>query len=112
MVTINSLLAHQNTLDAILLNVDGNVRAAMLCWAFVLSAFVVLRISREVLLGCLLAATASVGLAVTAIELTPERAIASLAKPAPVAMSDRAAIGVRGPAAIPSVRPSARERPY
>ena len=85
MVTINSLLAHQNTLDALLLDMDGNVRAAILCSAFVLSAFVVLRIPRPVLLGCLIAATASVGLAAAVIELTPERAIASAVKPVPVA---------------------------
>ena len=112
MIAVNSLLVHDSIVRALLLDMDENVRAALLCWAIVLSAFVVLRIPREVLLGCLIAAAATVGLAITVVDLTPERAIASAVKPVPVATSDRAAMALRGPATTPSIRPSARERPY
>ena len=55
----------------------GNLRAALTCWGVVLSAFIILRIPREVLLGCLIVAGATVGLAATVVDLTPERAAAS-----------------------------------
>ena len=56
---------------------DGDVRAAVVCWSIVLSAFIILRIPREVLLGCLIVAGATVGLAATVVDLAPERAVAS-----------------------------------
>jgi hypothetical protein len=86
------------TAASLLRDGDGNVRAALICWGIVLSAFVVLRIPREVLLGCLIVAGATVGLAATVVDLTPERAAAS------PRTSEMAA--ARGPVAWPSQGPS------
>ena len=85
---------------------DGNTRAAVICWGIALSAFVVLRIPREVLLGCLIVAGATVGLAATVVDIAPEPATASARE----IVSARAvsATPLRGPA----VGPAMRERPY
>jgi hypothetical protein len=56
---------------------DGNARAAVICWGIALSAFVILRIPREVLLGCLIVAGATVGLASSVMEIAPKPATAS-----------------------------------
>ena len=87
---------------------DGNVRAALICWGIVLSAFIILRIPREVLLGCLIVAGATVGLAATVMDLTPEQATAS-----PRA-SDVAIARAHAPSPLrgPFVDPPERKRPY
>jgi hypothetical protein len=83
---------------------DGNARAAVICWGVALSAFVVLRIPREVLLGCLIVAGATVGLAATVVDIAPEPATA------------REIVTARAPSALPPRGPAAgattRERPY
>ena len=76
---------------------DGNLRAALNCWGIVLSAFVVLRTPREVLLSCLIVAGATVGLAATG--MAPERANASPRDPKVVAARGRTTLPLRGPAA-------------
>lgn len=80
---------------------DGNLRAALVCWGIVLSALVILRIPREVLLGCLIVAGATVGLAATVVDVTPERTTAGPPQ-------TRVAALPQGPAADPPER----ERPY
>ncbi|HKP24548.1 MAG TPA: hypothetical protein VJV39_11840 [Dongiaceae bacterium] len=75
---------------------DGNVRAAVICWGIVLSAFIILRIPREVLLGCLIVAGATVGLAATAVDLAPERAAASPRPPEMTAVRGQTASSLRG----------------
>jgi hypothetical protein len=87
---------------------DGNIRAALICWGIVLSAFVILRIPREVLLGCLIVAGATVGLAATVVEITPERATASPRASEIVAARGQTASPLRSPA----VEPAERKRPY
>lgn len=87
---------------------DGNFRAALICWSIVLSAFVILRIPREVLLGCLIVAAATVGLAATVIDMVPEPAIASPRASEIGATRGQTASSLRGPTAAP---PEFR-RPY
>ena len=87
---------------------DGNIRAALMCLGVALSAFVILRIPREVLLGCLLVAGATVGLAAAVIDMAPERAIADTRASEIVAARGQAAPPLRGAAA----EPSERKRPY
>src|SRR5262245_5082880 len=86
---------------------DGNVRAAAICWAMVLSAFIILRIPRDVLLGCLVLAGATVGLAATVVDLTPEPAVASLHTSEMTVVRGQTAPPTRGP----SVQPVERMRP-
>ena len=86
---------------------DGNFRAALTCWGVVLSAFIILRIPREVLLGCLIVAGATVGLAATVIDLAPERAVASARASEMTAERGQTASPSRGP----SVQPIERVRP-
>jgi hypothetical protein len=83
---------------------DGNARAAVICWGVALSAFVILRIPREVLLGCLIVAGATVGLAATVVDIAPEPARAS----AKEIVSARAQSAARSPAPGSATR----ERPY
>jgi len=87
---------------------DGNIRAAVICWSIALSAFVILRIPREVLLGCLIVASATVGLAATVIDMVPERAIASPRASEIAAIRGQTTLPLRGAAAAPSER----KRPY
>jgi hypothetical protein len=94
-------------LTAWLNDVDGNVRAAVICWGVALSAFIILRIPREVLLGCLIVAGATVGLATTLADMRPGPATASPSAREAVAVRPQAA-PVRGPTTSPTVR----ERPY
>jgi hypothetical protein len=86
---------------------DGNLRAALTCWGVVLSAFIILRIPREVLLGCLIVAGATVGLAATVIDLTPEHAVAGPRTSEMTAVRGQVASPSRGP----SVQPVERVRP-
>lgn len=90
----------------LLRDADGNVRAALICWGIALSAFVVLRIPREVLLGCLIVAGATVGLA--AIDRAPDRTTASMRASEVAAARGQTTLPLQGPAADPSKR----ERPY
>jgi hypothetical protein len=83
---------------------DGSIRAALICWGIVLSAFVVLRIPREVLLGCLIVAGATVGLAATVVEMKPQPATASPRPSEYVAMRGQIATPVRGLAEDPPQR--------
>jgi hypothetical protein len=87
---------------------DGNARAAAICWGIALSAFVILRIPREVLLGCLIVAGATVGLAATVVDVTPGRATASPSAREVVSARPQATPPLRGPTTNPTVR----ERPY
>jgi hypothetical protein len=83
---------------------DDNIRAALICWGMVLSAFIILRIPREVLLGCLIVAGATVGLAATVVDLVPEQAIASPRASEAVAAWGHAGWPLRGTAANPAER--------
>jgi len=77
---------------------DGNLRAAAICWGMVLSAFVILRIPREVLLSCLIVAGATIGLAAIVVDVMPEQANASARDSKFVAARGRT-LPLRGPAA-------------
>jgi hypothetical protein len=92
----------------LLRDADGNARAALICWGVVLSAFVVLRIPREVLLGCLIVASATVGLAATMVDIAAEPATASPSDREVVSPRPQAAAPLRGPTTYPAMR----ERPY
>ena len=87
---------------------DGNLRAALICWGIVLSAFVILRIPREALLGCLIVAGATVGLAATVMDMAPEKAVASPRVSEIVVTRGQTSTPLRGP----SVDPPERKRPY
>ncbi len=87
---------------------DGNARAAVICCGITLSAFAILRVPREVLLGCLIVAGATVGLAATVVDLTPGRATASASAREVVSARAQSATPLRGPAAGQTVQ----ERPY
>ncbi|WP_119300857.1 hypothetical protein [Dongia deserti] len=104
MVAISPSLVDADLLSAFLRDVDGNVRTALICWGIVLSAFIVLRVPREVLLGCMIAAMATVGLAATVVDLAPERAVASASKPEPAPAKNGAPMPLRGLAAAPHNR--------
>ena len=90
----------------VLRDTDGNVRAALICWGLVLGAFVVLRIPREVLLGCLIVAGATVGLAATVVDIAPKPATASAREI--VSARTQSTVPLRGPA----VGATTRERSY
>jgi hypothetical protein len=81
-VGLSSLLFDPR-LNGILPAIDDNVRTALMCWGIVLSGFFVLRVPREVLLGCLVAAFATVGLAAVVIDTAPVQATAASAKQVP-----------------------------
>lgn len=87
---------------------DGNTRAAVICWGIALSALAALRVPREVLLGCLIVAGATVGLAATVVDVTPVRATAGPSAREFVSARVQSATPLRGPAA----GSAARERPY
>lgn len=76
MVGLSSLFLDSESLSWLWRDVDGNVRAALICWGVTLSAFIVLRIPRAVLLGCLVAGVATVGLAATLVDLVPRQVVA------------------------------------
>lgn len=85
-------LVDTDTANWLLRGGDDNVRAALICWTLVLSAFVILRIPREVVLSCLIVAGGTVALAATAVEAAPE-AYAAPKSPSVIAAPSR------GPAA-------------
>lgn len=87
---------------------DGNARAAVICWGIALGAFAALRVPREVLLGCLIVAGATVGLAATVADVAPGRATAGPSAREIVSARAQPATPLRGPAAGATVR----ERPY
>jgi len=87
---------------------NGNIRAALICWGIVLSAFVMLRIPRQVLLGCLIVAGATIGLAATVLDMTSGWASASPSASEIAVTRPQAASPLRGPAA----NPPERKRPY
>ena len=101
-------LLDPNVTTWLLSDADGNARAAVICWGVALSAFIILRIPREVLLGCLIVAGATVGLATTVVDMRPGPATASPSAREVVATRPQAACLPRGPATNPIVR----ERPY
>lgn len=83
MVGLSLLYFDPGNAGGFLAEADGNVRAALLCWGLVLSAFIMFRVPREVMLGCLVAAAATVGIAAAVIDTAPVQATAASAKPAP-----------------------------
>jgi len=78
---VGPLSPHVETISRILHDTDGNVRGAMICWAVVVSALVILRVPRQVVLACLVVASATVGLAALVIEAAPVNAVASASEP-------------------------------
>lgn len=62
---------------------DGNVRGALICWAIAVSALIVFRVPRQVVLACLVVAAATVGLAALVIDAAPVNAVASPSKSYP-----------------------------
>jgi hypothetical protein len=92
----------------LLSDADGNARAAAICWGIALSAFIILRIPREVLLGCLIVAGATVGLAATVMDITPGPATASPNAREIVSPRPQAAVSPRSIATSAATR----ERPY
>jgi hypothetical protein len=92
---------------------DGNARAAVICWGVALSAFIILRIPREVLLGCLIVAGATVGLAATVADMRPGPATASPSAREVVSVRPQAASPLRDATTnLPATNPTVRERPY
>ncbi len=83
MVALNVLFLDAGTVGELLRDADGNIRAALTCWGIALGAFIVLRVPRQVLLACLLAATLTVGFAALVIDAAPRPAAASVDKPPP-----------------------------
>lgn len=99
MVAIIPSLIETDSLIALVRDADGSVRAALTCWSVAISAFIILRVPREVLLACVIAAMATVGLAATLADLPPDRAAASASKPVPDSAGDRPSMPLRGLAA-------------
>ena len=79
MVAFSFLFLDPETVNGLLSDAHGEVRAALICWGIVLSAFIVLRVPRKVLLSCLIVATAIVGFAAMIVEIVPVQATASSA---------------------------------
>lgn len=90
MVAFNVLSLDAGTLGELLRDADGNIRAALACWGIALGAFIVLRVPREVLLACLLAATLTVGFAALVMDAAPRPATASADTPPPSPVHYRA----------------------
>lgn len=97
MIEPAALMGETHLLSRLLHDPDGNVRAALLCWGIAVSALVVLRVPRRVLLACLFVAGATVGLASVLIDATPVDARVSASSPVQSPASYRA-IPLRGPA--------------
>ena len=83
MIGPNPLLGDMEIVTTLLRDADGNVRGAVACWAIALCAFIVLRVPRQVLMACLLAATVTVGLAAIVMEARPTRAVADATREPP-----------------------------
>ena len=98
MVAFSFLFLDPETVNGLLSDAHGEVRAALICWGIVLSAFIVLRVPRKVLLSCLIVATAIVGFAAMMVEIVPVQSTASSASrpqplpPRPLPASYRAAM--------------------
>lgn len=103
-------LLDPNIATWLLSDADGNTRAAAICWGIALSAFVILRIPREVLLGCLIVAGATVGLAASVVDIAPEPATASPSAQEAVSPRPQAVPPLRGSTASPPTLE--RKRPY
>jgi hypothetical protein len=69
-----------DTLTHLLHDSDGNVRGALICWAIAVSALIIFRAPRQVVLACLVVAAATVGLAALVIDAAPVNALASPSK--------------------------------
>jgi hypothetical protein len=82
-VGLGTLFLDGQTVGAVLHDGDGSMRAALVCWAIAMSAFVILKVPRQVLLACLLAGTVTVGFAALLADTTPDEATASAAEPPP-----------------------------
>jgi hypothetical protein len=108
MIGLTPLLDDPGVVTSLLRDADGNTRAALICWGIALSAFVVLRIPREVLLGCLIVAGATVGLAATVVDMAPQPATAGPSAQEIVSPRPQAALPLRGP----TTSPVTRQRPY
>ena len=63
MVAFGTLLLDGGMVGSLLSDSDGSMRAALVCWAIVVSAFVILKVPRQVLFACLFAGTVTVGFA-------------------------------------------------
>jgi hypothetical protein len=91
MIEPGAHLGETQLLSRFLHDADGNLRAALICWGVVIGALVVFRISREVLLACLVVAAATVALASSVIDAGPVVAKAASSRPPESAPSYRAA---------------------
>lgn len=78
---IGPLSASSESLIHLLHDVDGNVRGALMCWAVAVSALVIFRVPRQIVLACLVVAAATVGLAALMIDAAPVSALASASSP-------------------------------
>ena len=94
MIGPNPLLGDMDIVTTLLRDADGNVRGAVTCWAIALCAFIVLRVPRQVLMGCLLAAAVTVGLAAIVIEARPTRAVADATRDPPSSTMYRGVVRV------------------
>jgi hypothetical protein len=81
-VGLGALFLDGQTAGAFLHDGDGSMRVALVCWAIAVSAFVILKVPRQVLLACLLVGTVTVGFAALLADTTPDEATASAAEPA------------------------------
>jgi hypothetical protein len=86
---IGPLSPDSETLSHLLQDADGNVRGALICWAIAVSALIVFRAPRQVVLACLVVAAATVGLAALVIDAAPVNALASSSKSQPQPMTYR-----------------------
>ena len=93
MVAFSFLFVDPTTVNGLLNDAHGDVRAALICWGIVIGAFIVLRVPRKVLLSCLIVATATVGFAAMMVEIVPVQATASSApRSQPMPVSHRAGV--------------------
>ena len=97
MIGLGPLFLETQSLSRFLHDTDGNLRGAFICWAIAISALVVLRVPHQVVLTCLVIATATVGLASLIVEAAPVSARATASKPLDPPASYRA-IPPRSPA--------------
>jgi hypothetical protein len=108
MVAFSSLFLNPAILNGVLRDAQSDVRAALICWGIVLSAFIVLRVPRKVLLSCLIIAAATVGLAATMVEMVPVQATASSAprsQPSPASYRGAVQRSVVGKATPDNLQP-------
>jgi len=89
-IGLGPLFVETQTVSRFLQDADGNLRAALACWGIAISALVILRVPRQVVLACLIVAAATVGLASLIIDIAPVRAGAASARPADSPASYRA----------------------